>query len=121
VAGWEQLVLYFSAGSAGSRTSLVVLDASGTLLSASDCVLYRMGLNGSPPPEDCDAPCRIRQESVGGRFELDGSFRGTRWLMEAEDPGGAHELEWKATKSESSRGDVEGLRRVVAELIRRAW
>jgi hypothetical protein len=120
LAGWEQLVLYLSAGSAGSRTSLAVLDGSGALLSASDSVLYRSGLNGSPPPEDCEAPCLIRQESVGGRFEPDGSFRGTRWRSVAEDPGGAEELEWESVRSEPSAAEVEGLRRTVAELIRRA-
>jgi hypothetical protein len=120
VAGWEQLALHVSAGAAGSRSSLVVLDGSGTLLSGSDNVLYRSGLDGGPPPEDPNAPCLIRQESVGGRFEPDGSFRGTRWLTVAEDPGGVDELEWKATKSEPSPADVEGLRRVVAELMRRA-
>jgi hypothetical protein len=40
--------------------------------------------------------------------------------MVAEDPGGVDELDWKATKSEPSPADVEGLRRVVAEMIRRA-
>jgi hypothetical protein len=120
IAGWEQLTLHLSAGAAGSRSSLVVLDGNGTLLSGSDNVLYRLGLDGGPPPEDCDAPCLIRQESVGGRFEPDGRFRGTRWLTEAEDPGGVDELEWKMTKSEPSAEDMEGLRRVVAELMRRA-
>jgi hypothetical protein len=120
LAGWEQLVLHLSAGSAGSRTSLVVLDGSGALLSASDAVLYRSGLDGSPPPEEWDAPSLIQQESVGGRFEPDGSFRGTRWRSVAEDPGRADELEWRSTKSEPSSAEVEGLRAVVAELIRRA-
>jgi hypothetical protein len=121
VAGWEQLVLHLSAGAAGSRTSLVVLDASGTLLSASDGVLYCMGLDGGSPPEEYDAPCLIHQESVGGRFEPDGSFRGTRWRSVAEDPGGVDELAWESARSEPSPADVEGLRRVVAELIRRAF
>lgn len=120
IAGWEQIALHLSAGFAGSRSSLAVLDGNGTLLSGSDNVLYCFGLDGGPPPEDPDAPCLIRQETVGGRFEPDGSFRGTRWLTEAEDPGGVDELDWKATKSEPSAEDVEGLRRVVAELIRRA-
>jgi hypothetical protein len=43
---------------------------------------------GAPPPADPDAPCLIRQESISGRFEPNGSFRGTRWLSVAEDPGG---------------------------------
>ena len=120
LAGWEQLALHLSAGLAGSRSSLVVLDGNGTLLSASDAVLYRMGLEGALPPEDPGAPCLIRQENVGGRFEPDGSFRGTRWLSVAEDPGGVDELEWQSTKSEPTSADVAGLRIVVAELIRRA-
>ena len=49
IAGWEQLVLHLSAGAAGLRTILVVLDADGTLLSASDSVLYRTGANRSAP------------------------------------------------------------------------
>ena len=120
VAGWEQIALHLFAGSAGSRSCLVVLDGSGTLLSGSDSVLYRMGLDGGPPPEDSDAPCLIQQDNVGGRFEPDGSFRGTRWRSVAEDPGGVDELEWEMARSEPSSTDIEGLRRVVAELIRRA-
>jgi hypothetical protein len=121
LAGWEQIALHLSAGPAGSRSSLVVLDGQGTLLSGSDNVLYRRGLDGGPPPTESGAPCLIRQESVGGRFEPDSSFHGTRWLSEAEDPGGdVDELEWKMTKSEPTAHDVEGLRRLVAELLRRA-
>lgn len=121
LAGWEQIALYLSAGPAGSRSCLVVLDGRGTLLSGSDNVLYCLGLNGRTPPAEPGAPKLIRQESVGGRFEPDGSFHGTRWLSEAEDPGGdVDELEWKMTKSEPSPEDVEGLRRLVAELLRRA-
>lgn len=120
IAGWEQLVLYLSAGSAGSRTILVVLDGSGTLLSASDGVLYRRGLSGSSPPDDPDAPVLIEQESVGGRYEPDGSFRGTHWHSVAEDPGGSDELDWQSRKREPSPAGVEGLRKVVAGLIRRA-
>jgi hypothetical protein len=111
-------VLYLSAGAAGSRTVLVLLDAGGVLLSASDGVLFRMGLEGAPPPIDCDAPAEIRHESVGGRFEPDGSFRGTRWLSVAVDRG-EEELQWESTPSEPSVDDVARLRLVVAELIRR--
>jgi hypothetical protein len=120
IAGWEQIALHLFAGAAGSRSSLVVLDASGTLLSASDSVLYRRGVHGGPPPEDGDAPCLIQQDSVGGRFEPDGSFRGTRWRLVAEDPGGVDELEWESVRTEPSPADVEGIRRIAAELIRRA-
>jgi hypothetical protein len=119
VAGWEQLVLHLSAGAAGSRTIMVVLDARGTLLSASDGVLYCTGLSGGPPPTDCEAPTLVRVENIGGRFEPDGSFNGTRWHSVTVDRGGDEEPEWESTPSQPSAEDVSGLRFVVAELMRR--
>jgi hypothetical protein len=119
VAGWEQLVLHLSAGADGLRTILVVFDASGTLLSASDAVLYRTGPSGGPTLIDGGAPAVILQMSVGGRFEDDGSFHGTRWHSVAVERGGDEEPEWESTPSAPSAEDVDGLRTVVAELIRR--
>jgi hypothetical protein len=120
IAGWEQLTLDLSAGANGLRHVLVVLDAGGVLLSANDTVLLRTGPNDTPPPADCDSPAEIRHESIGGRFEPDGSFRGTRWLSVAFDPGGADELEWESTPSEPSADDVAALRVLVAEVMRRS-
>jgi hypothetical protein len=117
VAGWEQLVLHLSAGAAGSRTILVVLDAGGELLSGGDNVLYRSGLSDTSPPAE-DAPALIRQENIGGRFESDGSFHGTRWHSVAVDRG-EEELDWESSRSEPSPEDVAGLRIVVGELMRR--
>ena len=119
VAGWEQLVLHLSAGAAGLRTILVVLDADGVLLSASDAVLYRTAVNEAALPANSDASATILQLSVGGRFEDDGSFHGTRWHSVAVERGGDDEPEWESTPSEPSPEDVDGLRAVVAELIRR--
>jgi hypothetical protein len=116
IAGWEQLILHLSAGPAGSRTIQVVLDASGSLLSGGDNVLYRSGLSEASPPAE-DAPALIRQESIGGRFESDGSFHGTRWHSVAVDRG-EDELDWESTRSEPSAEDVAGLRVVIAELMR---
>ena len=42
VAGWQQLVLHLSEVPTGSRTVLVLLDADGRPISASDDVLYRI-------------------------------------------------------------------------------
>jgi hypothetical protein len=106
VAGWEQLVLHLSAGTAGLRTVLVVLDGDGSLLSGSDAVLYR-------------APSTFIQMSVGGRFEPDGSFHGTRWHSVAVERGGGGEPDWESTPSSPSEEDVDGLRAVMAEVIRR--
>ena len=118
VAGWEQLSIHLSAGLGGLRHILVVLDAGGTLLSASDAVLYRTGLSGEPPPEDVDSPATILQMSVGGRFEEDGSFHGTRWQSVAVDRG-EEELDWESMPSAPSPADVESLRLLVTEVIRR--
>jgi hypothetical protein len=117
VAAWEQLILHLSAGDAGSRTIQVVLDGSGALLSAGDGVLYRTGLeNPAPPP--VNEPALIQQESLGGRFEPDGSFHGTRWRSVAIDRG-EEELDWEMARSEPSLDDVFSLRAVVDEVIRR--
>jgi hypothetical protein len=118
VAGWQQLVLHLSAGADGLRTILVVLDAGGTLLSASDAVLYRTASDGAPAA-DGGAPAVILQLSVGGRFEEDGSFHGTRWHSVAVERGGDDEPDWESTPSAPSADDVDGLRTVVAEMIRR--
>lgn len=109
IAGWEQLSINLSAGAAGLRSVLVVLDGSGNLLSASDAVLYRTG---------DDHRATVLQLSVGGRFEPDGSFHGTRWHSVAVDSG-EEELEWESTPSAPSEEDVEALRALVAEVIRR--
>lgn len=107
VAGWEQLVLHLSAGEAGLRIIHVVLDAGGALLSASDAVLYST------------QPAVIHQESIGGRFEPDGSFRGTRWHSVALEGEGEEQPQWDSTRSEPSPADIEALRGLVAELMRR--
>ena len=80
-------------------------------------MLYRSGLTDpTPPPED--APALIRQESIGGRFETGGSFRGTRWQSVAIDRG-EEQLDWESTQSAPSDDDVDSMRLVVAEVLRR--
>jgi hypothetical protein len=110
-------VLELSAGADGLRNILVVLEADGTLLSASDAVLYRTGPSGGPAGDG--GPAMFLQMSVGGRFEEDGSFHGTRWHSVAVERGEDEEPEWESSPSEPSPDDVDGLRAVVAELIRR--
>lgn len=118
IAGWEQLSINLSAGSTGLRHMLVLLDADGTVISASDSVLYCSGMSGGPPPDEDDAPTLILQMSIGGRFEPDGTFRGTRWQSVAVDHG-EEELKWESTHAEPSGEDIAGLRGIVAEMLRR--
>jgi hypothetical protein len=117
VAGWEQVVLYLSAGPAGSRTIMAVLDGDGALLSGSDGVLFRRGVEGTPPPTDCEAPALIHQEMVGGRFESDGSFHGTHWHSVAVDDGREGDLDWESTPSAPTPADAEALQTLLRDLI----
>jgi hypothetical protein len=114
VAGWQQVVLHLSDVPRGSRTILVVVDADGRPLSASDGVLYRMEL-----PE---GTIRFEMESVGGRLEPDGRFLGTRWhsvsLQHGEDEENTTPLE--STPSAPSDEDIASIKALVAEMLRRA-
>jgi hypothetical protein len=111
IAGWESLVLELSAGSAGLRVLQVLRDAEGRLLSASDHILFRSEAEGQP--------VQIRQESIGGRFEPDGDFRGTFWLITGPEPVDEEEPRWELNPREPTKGEVEALRQLVAEVVRR--
>lgn len=115
VAGWEQLVVELSAGHAGLRVVLVVRDAHGRPLSASDMVLYR-----SEHKQDGATLVEYRQESVGGSFEADGTFRGTRWQTLSAETADGQEVRREATPSAPSPQDVLALKALVDEVLRRA-
>jgi hypothetical protein len=57
---------------------------------------------------------------VGGRFEADGSFRGTRWLSTGPEPVDEEPPAWESTPSEPSESDVAALSALVQEMLRRA-
>jgi hypothetical protein len=107
IAGWEQLSVELSAGADGLRHVLIVLDESGRPISAGDSVLYCAGRD-------------IRHENIGGRLEADGTFRGTRWTSigvatEDEDV----EPELQSTPTQPTPEEVDGMRVLVADLMRR--
>lgn len=108
--GWESLTVELSAGAAGLRHVMVTLDGSGTPISAGDWVMYCSG-----------KPVRYVHENVGGRLQPDGSFLGTRWRSVALEIPGSDETETQEMEqSEPSDEDVAHIRRLVAELLRRA-
>jgi hypothetical protein len=118
IAGWEQLTLLLSAGPAGLRAILVVLDEAGQVISASDMVLYRSApspVTDSPEPSSAF----MRQQSIGGRFEPDGTFQGTSWQTEGPEPVEDEAPNWVSTPSEPTEEDVAALRTLVAEVMRR--
>jgi hypothetical protein len=113
IAGWESLVLELTAGPAGLRILQVLLDAEGQLLSASDHVLFRF------EPGDQGGPVQIRQESIGGRFEPNGDFRGTYWLITAPEPVDEEEPNWEMVPRKPTGDEVAALRQLVGEIVRR--
>ena len=114
IAGWEQLTVDLSAGTAGLRVVLVVLDAGGRPISASDAVLHRVE---SPMTHE---PAHVRQESIGGRIEPDGTFQGTCWHTAGPEPPGDEEPQWEMQRSEPSSNQISALMALVAEMVRRA-
>jgi len=123
IAGWEQLTIELSAGLAGLRHVLVVLDANGQPISASDHVLYWSEVSRTGQDADTSSAkalsAKFYQESIGGRFETDGTFRGTRWQTVGEDYGDGSEPKMDSTPSEPSAADIAGIKALVAEIIRR--
>ena len=123
IAGWEQLTIELSSGLAGLRHVLVVLDANGQPISASDHVLYWSEVSSTGQDADTSSAkalsAKFYQESIGGRFETDGTFRGTRWQTVGEDYRDGSEPKMDSTPSEPSAADIAGIKALVAEIIRR--
>jgi hypothetical protein len=123
IAGWEQLTIHLSAGSIGLRHVMVVVDADGQPISASDTVLYRCEVREDGAAVDQrsspEGPVEFFQECVGGRIEQDGTFRGTRWhTVPVETPKGS-DPRLESTPSQPSAADVIGIKALVAEVLRR--
>jgi hypothetical protein len=108
-----------SAGSAGLRHVMVVLDADGQPISAGDHVLTCRELTDSTASSE-----GMRREDVheglGGRLEPDGSFNGTRWRMvrvvAADEAGAVEDFEatpFDAQPSTPTADDIAGIKALV--------
>ena len=117
IADWRQLVVELSAGSAGLRILLVVLDGTGRPISASDAVLRTETV--SDLGDNASIAVRHVHENIGGRLEPNGTFRGTRWRTVSVDTDGREREIQQSTPSEPSSGDVERLKQLVDEIVRR--
>lgn len=113
LAGWHSLVVELSAGAAGVRILQVLVDGEGVPLSASDHVLFRF------EPPDGLRPVQMRQESIGGRLESNGDFRGTCWLVTGPEPVDEEEPRWEMVPRQPTEGEVQALRKLVVEVVRR--
>ena len=116
IAGWESLSVNLSDGPAGLRHVLVTLDETGKLLSAGDNVLF-----SRIEHRDGVEVIVYDHESIGGRYEDDGSFRGTCWVSQSEQRDDSDEATvLSSTPSPPLPEHVAALTRIVAEVMRRA-
>ena len=72
IAGWQSITVNLSEPDYGLRHVQITLDEQGQLLSGGDHVMFVREIT----PDGNEATL-TDHESVGGRFEQDGSFRGT--------------------------------------------
>ena len=71
IAGWQCVTVHLSEPAYGLRHVLITLDEHEDLLAGSDHVMFVRAITPDGVITD--------HESIGGRFEKDGSFRGTHW------------------------------------------
>ncbi len=95
---------------------LVTIDETGKLLSAGDTVLF------SETERRGDIEVTMYDHhSIGGRYEDDGSFRGTCWTTQSEQIGDSDDaVIVSSTPSPPSPDEVAALNSLVAEVMRRA-
>ena len=79
IAGWQSITVNLSEPDYGLRHVQITLDEQGQLLSGGDHVMFVREIT----PDGNEATL-TDHESVGGRFEQDGSFRGTYWKVTLE-------------------------------------
>ena len=118
IAGWQSITAYLSEPAYGSRHVLITLDENGELLSGGDNVMF---VRETAPHDDTIATV-TDHESVGGRFERDGSFTGTYWNTTLEaSPDGEDEstVMRTAEKRAPSDDEVAALRRIIADVLAR--
>ncbi|HKQ30941.1 MAG TPA: hypothetical protein VJS66_06630 [Burkholderiales bacterium] len=112
IAGWHQLTIELSAGEAGMRVAMVVLDADGRPISASDMVMHRS--------QEAEGRVRYVHENVGGRLEADERFFGTRWRSVVVENAAGEQLQSEHIPSAPSEQDVTAMKSLIAEIARRA-
>jgi hypothetical protein len=114
IAGWTSVSIELGDPPRGLRHLLVTLDETGRPLSASDHVLFRL-----PRAESGSETWDIRQESIGGRLESDGTFRGTCWLVTGAEPEDEAAPNWDMRSRPPDDAEVARLKALVADILRR--
>ena len=116
IAGWENVSVNLSDPDVGLRHVQLTLDASGTLIAAGDHVMLILETTA-----DGAEVTLSEHVSVGGRYEPDGSFNGTRWHNRLTTvPGSDEDSQSQATPAIPSAAEVAALRALAAEILSRA-
>ena len=116
IAGWQSIIVNLSEPAFGLRHVQITLDEQGRLLSGGDLVMF---VRETSP--DGEVATLTDHESLGGRFEEDGSFRGTHWKATLESS--ADDDESSVTRSaqhrQPSEEEIAELRRIIADVLDR--
>ena len=117
IAGWQSIIVDLSEPKVGLRHVQITLDENGQLLSGGDHVMLVLETD---PGDDCLALV-TEHESVGGRFESDGSFRGTYWKTILEtSPGDPDTSVPRSTEKRAPSADeVARLTALVQDVLKR--
>jgi hypothetical protein len=81
-----------------------------------------VGVNVSAGPRgavESRSSVELRHESIGGRFEQDGSFHGTKWRTVGAEAAEGRESLRESTASEPTPAEVAALRALIAQLVNR--
>ena len=114
IAGWQSVTVNLSAPDHGLRHVLITLDEHGRLLSAGDHVMFVGVITAEGHVTLSD------HHSVGGRFEQDGSFRGTYSTTRLESRGDAEEsVPTASSQRPPTDEEIAALKRIVDDVLRR--
>ena len=117
IAGWQSVVVNLSEPDYGLRHVQVTLDEDGRLLSGGDSVMFVR----ETTPDGSEATL-TDHESIGGRFETDGSFLGTHWTMTLASGADGDDENSVARSSESrppAEEEIAALRRIIEDVLAR--
>jgi hypothetical protein len=116
IAGWQSITVNLSEPDFGLRHVQITLDEQGRLLAGGDHVMFVRETT-----RDGDEATVTDHESIGGRFEEDGDFRGTHWKATLETS--ADDDESSVTRSAHHRRpspeEIAELRRIIDDVLNR--
>ena len=112
IAGWHSIRVFLSEPEFGLRHILITTDRDDRLIAGGDHVMYVR----ETTPDGSEATL-TEHESVGGRFEADGSFLGTHWKSTLETKPGEDEGVTRSAEHRPPSGDeVAALRQLIDDV-----